>query len=306
MTRRWLGLSVGALSFAYLILILNPIQALSALVYPVSPALCRRINRWCARSIWGFWLVLGELVLGIRFRWTGDEVPPRENAVLLPNHQTMADVLVLMALGWRAGRLADMKWFVKNIVKYFPGFGWGMYFLDCVFLRRSWSQDQEHIRKLFAKYRRDGIPVFLVSFLEGTRITPAKLLRAQRYAQEGGAYVPQHTLVPRSKGFGLMMLELGSHLDAVYDITIAYPEGPPTLVQCYEGKVRAVDVHVVRYPISELPKDAEGLRTWVLAGFEAKDRLLEAYHQNGGVFPGPVRERPIRLSEWFRAERRMN
>src|SRR5438046_5871344 len=111
--RRGFGLLTGALSFCYLIFVLNPIQMASVLLYPFSRSACRAVNRWCARSIWGWWVLMGELQNRIALRFTGDAVPPRENALVLSNHQTMADVMVLMCLAWRCGRLGDMKWFVK-------------------------------------------------------------------------------------------------------------------------------------------------------------------------------------------------
>lgn len=45
--------------------------------------------------------------------------------------------------------LGDMKWMVKDIIKYVPGVGWGMLFLDCIFVKRDWTTDKESIRKTF-------------------------------------------------------------------------------------------------------------------------------------------------------------
>ena len=113
-----------------------------------------------------------------------------------------AKVLALLCIGWRARRLGDMKWFVKNVVKFVPGPGVGMWLLDCIFLARDWLKDRKNIDTLFKKYKEEQIPLFLVSFLEGTRLTPKKLAAAQAFAKERGHYVPKHTLVPRTKGFG--------------------------------------------------------------------------------------------------------
>lgn len=301
--KRWRGLAVGALSFAYLIFVLNPIQMASILLYPFSRRACRAVNRWCARSIWGMWVLMAEHQNGIELRFTGDPIPKRENALLLPNHQTMADVMVLLCFGWRCGRLGDTKFFVKDIVKWVPGVGWGMKLLDCVYVKRDWARDRAGIAKLFAKYRDENIPLFLVSFLEGTRIRPSKLAAAQAFAQERDLHVPQHTLVPRTKGFVASMTGLYDYLDAVYDITIAYPDFTPTLVECFAAKVKRIDVHVKRYPIDAFTLDEAELEAWVFERFVAKDRMLADFAETGRLPGAPWPDR-VRAADWFTSERR--
>ena len=134
------GLALGAISFAYLILVLNPIQMLSVVVRPFSKRGFRAMNRWCARSIWTWWSNMAEGTMGIDIRFSGDPLPGPENAFILPNHQTMADVMVLLCFARRTGRIGDLKWFVKDPVKWVPGPGWGMKFLDCIYVKRRASR----------------------------------------------------------------------------------------------------------------------------------------------------------------------
>jgi 1-acyl-sn-glycerol-3-phosphate acyltransferase len=296
-----LRLLTGTLSFLYLIVVLNAVQLSSFLLLPISRRLVRRINRWCARSIWGLWVLMAERQNQMEIRFTGDEIRPRENALVLPNHQSMTDVLLLLCFGWRARRLGDLKWFVKDPVKYVPGPGVGMWFLDCIFVKRNWLSDRENIGRLFHKYKREQIPLFLVSFLEGTRLRPSKLEAAQRFARERGQYEPSHTLVPRTKGFVFTMLGLGDHLDAVYDVTIGYDGKPPSLYACFLGDVRRLDVHVRRFERSTLPTDEEGLVGWALELFQEKDRLL-AERARTGCFPGERLGGVITVAEWLTSE----
>lgn len=298
------GVTTGALSFLYLIFVLNSIQAASILIYPFSKPLCRAVNRWCARSIWGLWVLMGEAQNKIEVRFTGDRVPLRENCFVLPNHQTMADVMVVLCLGWRCGRIGDTKWFVKDVIKYFPGFGWGMKFLDCIFVKRDWAQDKANVHRLFDKYKTENIPVFLVSFLEGTRLTKDKLEAAQKFAAERGMPVPKHTLVPRTKGFVATMEGLGTHLDAVYDVTIGYPDFTPTLVNCFERKVRRIEVHVRRYPIHEIPESEEARSQWVFDRYREKEARLAAF-QVEQRFPGPEWPDRVKFLDWLRPESRL-
>ncbi len=295
------GVGAGALSFLYLIFVLNPIQMVSVVIYPFSRRLFRAVNRWCARSIWGLWVIMAERQNRIQVRITGDPVPRRENALVLPNHQSMADVMLMMCFAWRCGRLGDMKFFVKDIVKWFPGFGWGMKFLDCIFVKRDWARDRRSIHQLFEKYKRESIPIFLVSFLEGTRRTDEKHAHAQRFASERGLYCPAHTLIPRTKGFVATIIGLGDHLDAVYDLTIGYPDGVPTLVNCFEARVKRVEVHVRRYAVADLPTDEVALEAWVFDRFKEKDALLARLAEQER-FPGDGTTDRIRVRDWFRAE----
>ncbi len=299
---KWLGSAAAmVLSFAYLVFVLNPIQMLSILIYPISPKACLRINRWCARSIWGWWVLLAEVQNNIEVRITGDRVPMRENAFVTANHQSIADIMVLFCFSWRCGRVGDIKWFVKDVLKWLPGPGWGMYMLNCVFLKRNWARDKADVMALFSRFKQRNIPVFLVSFLEGTRITSEKLKAAQAFASERGMFVPQRTLVPRTKGFVATLHGLGDHLDAVYDLTLGYPDGVPSLGDCFLRKVRRVDIHVKRYPISDFQGSDADLNAWVFERYREKDQLM-VDHAAGKPFPGEVTYGPVNPWDYFKSE----
>jgi 1-acyl-sn-glycerol-3-phosphate acyltransferase len=296
------GLTVGAFSFIYLIFVLNPIQCLSILVLPFSAPLCRRINRWCARSIWGLWVVLAERMNNIDVRLSGDALPRGENAIVICNHQSMTDVMALICVAWRCGRISDVKWFVKDIIKFVPGVGWGMWFLDCVFVKRDWMRDKASIERTFSKYIDNDIPLFLISFLEGTRKTPDKWAESQAFAHERGLYVPQHTMVPRTKGFAATVQGLRTHVDAVYDITIGYPDGdPPSPFSCYAARVDRLEMRLQRHPIDTLPEGADALADWAQARFREKDEHL-AQFATTGRFPGERIMGTIKSADWFRPE----
>ena len=299
---RVVGLGKGALSIIYLILVLNTVQAISILFYPFAPHWTRRVNRWCGRSLWGWWIIQAEVDHKIHIRFTGDPIPARENALVVANHQSVVDVLVLICFAWRVRRLGDVKWFVKDVVKYIPGLGWGMQMLDCVFVKRDWDKDGDHINRLFRKYRANEIPMFLVSFLEGTRKTPAKYQSAVKFAQSRNIHVPKHTMVPRTKGFTATVNGLRDHLDAVYDVTIGYGEGDaPSLIDAFGGDVDRIDIHVTRHSIDDLPRTDEGLSDWVFESYVRKDGLLETLAQDK-AFPGPETFGPINGSDYWKSE----
>jgi lysocardiolipin and lysophospholipid acyltransferase/lysophosphatidic acid acyltransferase/lysophosphatidylinositol acyltransferase len=277
------AMAVLAVGFATL-LPFNLAQLLSLAVLPFSRRAFRAINRWAAGTWWGWCVTGAELAYGVRVIFTGDDVPMRENALLIANHQQMPDIPAIMKFCKTKDRLGDMKYFVKKQLKWVPGMGWGMQFLDCLFIDRDWASDREQIRKTFDRLVSGNVPVHLVSFVEGTRFTLAKLEAAQAYATENGLPVPRHTLVPRSKGFAASVEGLRSHIAAVYDLTIAYEEGIPTLWQYLKGLVKRIHVHIRRFPIEDLPHSADDPRQWLLTRWEEKNALLEHYYATGS-FP---------------------
>jgi 1-acyl-sn-glycerol-3-phosphate acyltransferase len=274
--RRANCLILGALSFVYLSCLVNPAQMLSVVLLPFSRRAFRGFNRACASHVWGFWLWMCKHVARIDIRCSGDALPPKENVLVLSNHQSMADIMMLLWLGQRCERLGDTKFFVKDVLKFVPGPGWGMVFLDYIFLKRDWTRDKTHIESLFERFGSEDIPLFLVSFVEGTRFRSAKLARAQEFARQRGLHVPQHTLVPRSKGVLATLDGLGDHLDAVYDVTLGYERVPaPSLFDCFAMRVSRIDIHVTRYPLKALPLgDEAALEAWIRDCYQKKDERL--------------------------------
>jgi hypothetical protein len=71
----------------------------------------------------------------------------------------------------------------------------------------------------------------LISFSEGTRLTPQKRLLAAAHASKTNKTLPEHLLLPRTKGFAACVQHLRTaapHVKAVYDLTVAYADLQPT------------------------------------------------------------------------------
>jgi len=97
--------------------------------------------------------------------------------------------------------------------------------------------------------------------------------------------VPKNLMVPRTKGFAAAVMGLRGHAAAVYDITIAYPDGVPSVTDLLRGAVRRFHLYVRRYAVDDLPDDDEGLSAWLHERFVEKDELLDAFEAEGR-FPG--------------------
>ena len=280
------------------LLAFNVAQTASLVMVPFSRRSFRRFNRWCANTWWGWCVVAAEKFNRLQIVVTGEDLPPDDNALVVSNHQQMPDIVTLMFLAKSKRRLGDLKFFVKQPLKWIPGLGWGLQYLNCPFLRRDWTQDRATIRRTFETLVQERIPMWLVSFAEGTRATPEKIRKSAEWATERGIAATRHVMIPRTKGFVATIDGLGDHLHAVYDVTIGYVEGVPTLWQLITGSVHQIHVHVRRFPSEELPRLEVELREWLFARYREKDRLLEHFYSHG-AFPseslplGPAAASPV-------------
>ncbi|MBX7147999.1 1-acyl-sn-glycerol-3-phosphate acyltransferase [bacterium] len=270
------------------LMLANIFQMASIVVKPFSQPVFRKINRFIANTWWGMCVLWAEKINGTQVIISGDNVPVKENAIVIINHQNMTDILVLLKYALTKQRLGDLKWFVKKSLQKVPGVGWGLNFLDALFIRRNWMDDQQLIEETFATLIQYKVPMWIISFVEGTRSRPHKIAKSREYAIKNGLKPLNYVLTPRTKGFVGTVKGLKNHATVVYDLTIGYEENPPPdLWQWMTGQVRRAHLYVRRYELSKLPQDEKGLSDWLLKVFEEKDELL-AYFYTNKSFPIPL------------------
>ena len=132
------------------------------------------------------------------------------------------------------------------------------------------------------------MPVWLVSFVEGTRARLHKIEASREFALSRGLEPLQHVLLPRTKGFAATVQGLREHVPAVYDFTIGYEEGVPTLWQYIKGSVNRIHLHVRRFPVEEMPALEEDVRQWLLDRWIEKDQLLDRFYEKGSFPSEPL------------------
>jgi len=232
----------------------------------------------------------------ISIELTGDEVPPNENALLIPNHLNH-DYGPLYCFAFRKNMLGNVRTILKVLFKFLPGFGWSMYLNGWPFVERDWNKDEKKLKRLFKLFKDYHLPLWLWLFPEGTRFTTQKWKESQEYCQKNGYPIYKHVLLPRPKGFHAALVGLEGVIDYVYDITLNYtgwkhPPGPLDLINLDPKKNYIYHIHVRRVPVASIPKDPEGTKKWLLECFEEKDKLLEIFHQTGH-FPGTKRDHSV-------------
>lgn len=132
------------------------------------------------------------------FRWTGPVPPdPRRPYVVVSNHESFADILLLSHLPW------EMKWFSKAEIMRIPVLGWAMWLAgDIPVWRGKGESARDALAKSLAVLKRR---VSVMMFPEGTRTPTGKMLPfkdgAFRLAIEAG--VPVLPLVVTGTGDAL-------------------------------------------------------------------------------------------------------
>ena len=126
----------------------------------------RRLALHLYSSAWATFYVVANPLWAVRVEGR-DLLPWSGAAVLVANHLSMLDILVLYAL------FRPFKWVAKAELFRIPIVGWNMQLNEYV---RIWRGDRESVRRMMAECRRHlarGTPVLL--FPEGTRSGDGRL-----------------------------------------------------------------------------------------------------------------------------------
>jgi 1-acyl-sn-glycerol-3-phosphate acyltransferase len=223
-----------------------------------------------------------------------DGLRPDGHYLVLANHRSWVDIIVLQYVLNRRAPL--MRFFLKSQLIWVPLLGLAWWALDFPFMKRYSrkvlakrpelaGRDIAATRRACEKFR--GMPVAIMNFVEGTRLTEDKRSRQQSpYA---------HLLKPKAGGMALVLDAMGEALHSVLDVTIAYPAGTPTLADLVAGRIPEVRVDVRARPI---PADFAGLdyendpaarvryQRWLNGLWSDKDALLAGWLPAPGDAPG--------------------
>lgn len=220
-------------------------------------------------------------------RWDiegADGLAPRDWYLVICNHQSWVDILVLQGVFNR--RIPFLKFFLKRELIWVPVLGFAWWALDFPFMQRhsreylerhpeARGQDLEATRRACEHFSQS--PTSVMNFVEGTRFTPAK------HAAQGSPYT--HLLKPRAGGTAFVLGAMGDILHRIVDVTIVYTGGTPSLWDLCCGRLREV---LVRVRVREIPdwlrrgdyqQDPEfraRFQAWLSGLWEEKDALIGA------------------------------
>lgn len=192
------------------------------------------------------WVSFNNLNLGITnpVRWDiqGVDGLSRDRwYLLIANHRSWVDILVLQKVFNR--KTPFLKFFLKKELFWVPFLGLAWWALDYPFLARSAtaSKDLEAIQKAAEKFKL--LPVTVMNFVEGTRFT------AEKHEKQRSPYT--HLLKPKVGGMTFLLSSMGEEIHSILDVTIAYPQGTPTMWGFLCGDAEDIRVRVKEIPVED-------------------------------------------------------
>lgn len=245
----------------------------------IDPLLLQIAEAWIAGN--SGWM---RLTQPLQWQVTGiQDLDPRQWYLVISNHQSWVDILVLQHVLNR--RIPLLKFFLKKQLIWVPIMGLAWWALEFPFMRRhseaflqkhpeERGKDAATTRAACEKYAL--VPTSVMNFVEGTRFTRAKQQRQQ------SPY--RHLLKPKAGGISLALDAMGEKFGAVLDITIAYPDGTPNFWQFLQGRVPRVIVQARTLAVPRLAANAaadpsqalrELCQAWVNQLWADKDALLD-------------------------------
>lgn len=190
-----------------------------------------------------------------------DQLQKDDWYLLICNHQTWADILVLEYVFNR--KIPTLKFFMKKELLWsLPFAGWAakligfpiMYRHQKGYLAKHPDQkgkDIETTRKACEKFK--NIPTTVISFVEGTRFTfEKKQLQTSPY---------QYLLRPKAGGIAFALAAMGSYFNKILNVVIIYDVEKPSFWDLCCGRIQTITVHINLLPIvPELLDDYENKR----------------------------------------------
>ena len=212
-----------------------------------------------------------------------DDLDRNGRYLVISNHLSWVDIFVHFRVFHR--RTAFIRFFLKHRLIWFPIAGQACWALEFPFLRRytgeylqrhpeKRGEDIRTARKACQRYRH--IPVTILSFLEGTRLT------REKQADQDSPW--RNLLRPRIGAIAFVLASLGEQLDAVFDATVTYPGTDITFWRFVCGRVPRIAVRVrkIDVPAEFLTADItqpgavrDRFRSWIDAIWSEKDAEIE-------------------------------
>lgn len=165
---------------------------LAVLLFAFMPYLWR--YRFCTLfsrfSIW--W---AKKICDIQYEVIGLENLPKQNAIVLSNHQSAWETLFFQVL------LPPQTWILKKELLYIPFFGWGLALLEPIAINRKQSRSIKTLLEMGKKRLQQGR--WIIIFPEGTRVAVGK---THRFSRSGAmlAEASGYPIVPIAHNAGVL------------------------------------------------------------------------------------------------------
>lgn len=176
-----------------------------------------------------------------------------------------------------------------------------------LYITRRWEEDRSRLSRTLDYLIALDSRTQLLIFPEGTDLTESSREKSDRYALKHHLPRFTYTLHPKTTGFAYLVqhLQRASYLDAVYDLTIAYPDYiPQSEVDLIRGRFpREVHFHIRRISSADIPAhDDSTLRRWLEDRWSDKEEILKRFYEQK-AFPTQIwpltKTLPLRIAFGF-------
>ena len=284
----WLRITIGAVLFsvntvAHVLPLLLVALFKALLRFPAAQTACARMLISLAESWIG---VNTQMIRRLTHTRIEAELPPglsyAGHYLVLANHQSWVDIPVLQAVFNR--KIPFVRFFLKSQLIWVPFLGLAWWALDFPFMKRYSREtlarhpelagrDLETTRRACRRFR--GMPISVLIFPEGTRMTPRK------HEMQRSPF--HHLLKPKAGGVAFVLEAMGDALHTIIDVTIAYPSGKPTFADLLANRIPEVRVTVRerQIPAELISGDYENdrharsrVQTWINEVWRDKDEAI--------------------------------
>lgn len=269
-------------------------------------------------------------LFGVKIYVSGDHISPHESAVLVMNHRTRVDWNFLWAAMYQACMPSvgchKLKFILKDPIRHIPGpgnvpnsmyaalklftkvymyallahmsvtrasiTGWIMQMNGFLYITRRWKEDRGRLSRALDYLIALDSRTQLLIFPEGTDLTKSSREKSDRYALQHHLPHYTYTLHPKTTGFAYLVqhFQRANYLDAVYDLTIAYPDYiPQSEIDLIMGRFpREVHFHIRRISSADIPAhDDSTLRRWLEDRWSDKEMILKRFYERK-AFPTQI------------------
>lgn len=168
--------------------------------------------------------------------------------IVISNHQSWLDIVVLQSVLHL--KVPALKFFLKDSLKWVPLLGICWWALDFPFMKRyskaylakhpeKKGQDLAATQKACEKFKIT--PVSIMNYPEGTRLTREKHLKQNSPFS--------YLLKPKAGGIAYALPAIGSSIDSILDLSVAYPKDKTTLWDFLCGRVDKININLRRIVI---------------------------------------------------------
>lgn len=289
-------LKAGLIAILYLIILtvwFIPLVIVGLFRFIIPVRKWRQLTKRLMEFLHAVWLrsnyFLLNWITSIKWEIKGlDQLLYKEWYLLISNHQTWADILILQYIF--SDKIPPLKFFLKKELLWtLPIASWACWLLDFPFMHRYSkatlakypelkNRDIEETKKASAKFKT--IPTTVANFVEGTRFSKEK------HDSQSSPY--QYLLRPKAAGMAFSLAVLGDFFHKILNITIIYPPQQASLLDFLSGNIKKIIVEVETIPVTkDWLGDYENDRQFRIFFqkklnelWEKKDQLIKAQLQN--------------------------